>query len=236
MYLSMPLYNVGIIGDNKVKTMKFSELNLNEKILKALDEAGYIECMPVQEMTYVPAFEGKDVFVQSQTGSGKTAAFMISIFYRLLNDEKMKDSTALIVAPTRELADQIGKEASLLGKYLDFKIGVFYGGVGYAPQEKMLADGVDIIIGTPGRMLDFSDSGKLKMKNVGIFVIDEADRLFDMGFYPDLKKMLKKMPGRLRTPDHALQRDPRRQGEAHRRKRHERTGRDHAQPGPDNRR
>ena len=177
--------------------MKFSEFNLDEKILKALDEAGYLECMPVQEMTYPPAFDGKDVFVQSQTGSGKTAAFMISIFHRMLNDEQLKGSTALVVAPTRELADQIGQEASLLGKYLDFKIGVFFGGVGYGPQEKMLAEGVDIIIGTPGRLLDFSDSGKLKMKNVGIFIIDEADRLFDMGFYPDLKKMLKKMPGRL---------------------------------------
>ncbi|HPI90165.1 MAG TPA: DEAD/DEAH box helicase [Spirochaetota bacterium] len=174
--------------------MKFTEFNLDDTIIKAIDDAGYEECMPVQEMTFPYGFQGKDIFVQSQTGSGKTAAFMITIFYRLLHDETLQGRTALIVAPTRELADQIGKEAEMLGKYLDFKIGVFFGGVGYGKQEKLLAQGVDIIIGTPGRLIDFSDSGKINLKKIGIFVIDEADRLFDMGFYPDIKKMLKKMP------------------------------------------
>jgi ATP-dependent RNA helicase RhlB len=174
--------------------MKFTEFNLDEKILRGLADAGYDDCMPVQEQTFPHAFSGKDVFVQSQTGSGKTAAFMVSIFHRLLTEPGLRGRRALVVAPTRELADQIGVEAQLLGRHLDVTIGVFYGGVGYAKQEELLAKGVDIIIGTPGRLIDFSESGKIKLKDVGIFVIDEADRLFDMGFYPDIKRMLKKMP------------------------------------------
>ena len=174
--------------------MKFSQLDIDPLILKGIEKAGYSECMPVQEQTFPITFNAQDIYVQSETGSGKTAAFMISIFHRFTSDAKLKGKKALIVAPTRELADQISKEAALLGQFLDLKIGVFFGGVGYGKQEKLLAQSVDVIVGTPGRLLDFSDSGKLQLKDVAIFVIDEADRLFDMGFLPDLKKMIRKMP------------------------------------------
>jgi len=176
--------------------MKFSEWNFNEDLLRGIDETGYVECMPVQELTYREVFKGKDILVQSQTGSGKTAAFLIPIFQLFLESEAPREKKALIIVPTRELAVQIEKEAELLGRHLDLVIGSFYGGVGYTQQEKLIREGVNIIIGTPGRLIDFNQSGKLKFNDIDILVIDEADRLFDMGFYPDLKKMLKRMKPR----------------------------------------
>lgn len=174
--------------------MKFTELNLNDTLQKGLDIAGFTECMPVQEQTLVHTLNGKDVYVQSQTGTGKTAAFLVTIFQQIIDSAGDERKKALIVAPTRELAEQIGKEAALLGKFTSVKIGVFYGGVGYTTQENLLKEGVDVIIGTPGRLLDFSGSGKIKMKEINILVIDEADRLFDMGFLPDLQRMFKMLP------------------------------------------
>jgi len=173
--------------------MKFNEFSLQPDLLKGLESVGYNECMPVQSGTYPQALKGADVLVQSQTGSGKTAAFLVTIYHRMLTDPSLKNRQALIVAPTRELAVQIEKEANKIGKYLPLKTGCFYGGVGYAQQEKKLQDGVDIIIGTPGRLIDFSSSGKIKLTDVSIVVIDEADRLFDMGFLPDLRRMMRKM-------------------------------------------
>ncbi|MBP7585281.1 MAG: DEAD/DEAH box helicase [Spirochaetes bacterium] len=173
--------------------MRFEEFNLHEALMQGIREAGFEEAMPVQEAAFTHTLKRKDLFVQSQTGSGKTAAFLIPIFQIMLEnpDRKMR---ALVVAPTRELASQIEKEAKILGKYLPFTSGVFYGGVGYAHQEKLLKQGVDIIIGTPGRLIDFNQMGKLEFGDVNILVIDEADRLFDMGFLPDLKKIIRKMP------------------------------------------
>ncbi|HPA70680.1 MAG TPA: DEAD/DEAH box helicase [Spirochaetota bacterium] len=173
--------------------MRFEEFNLHEALMRGIQEAGFDEAMPVQEAAFAHTLKHKDLFVQSQTGSGKTAAFLIPIFQIMLEnpDRKMR---ALIVAPTRELASQIEKEAKMLGKYLPFASGVFYGGVGYTHQEKLLKQGVDIIIGTPGRLIDFNQMGKLEFGDVNILVIDEADRLFDMGFLPDLKKIIRKMP------------------------------------------
>ncbi len=173
--------------------MKFSELNLDPDLMKGIEHAGFVECMPVQEATYAHAFQGRDIYVQSQTGTGKTGAFIVSIFHLFLQKPEKKQK-ALIIAPTRELAVQIYEEAVLLGKYLKFRIGVFYGGVGYDRQERQLEEGVDIIIGTPGRIIDFNQSHKLNLKDVSVFIIDEADRLFDMGFLPDIRKLLKKMP------------------------------------------
>ncbi|MDR0307018.1 MAG: DEAD/DEAH box helicase [Chitinispirillales bacterium] len=173
--------------------MKFSEFNLNPDIVQALDSAGYTDCMPVQAQTLEHTLLGKDVFVQSQTGTGKTAAFLVSTF-ALLRSGALKHSKALIIAPTRELAVQIENEANLLGYNLGFGICSFYGGVGYAHQEQCLADGVDIMIGTPGRILDFKKSRKIDFSKIGIFVIDEADRLFDMGFLPDIIEMLRSLP------------------------------------------
>ncbi len=174
--------------------MKFTEFEFNENIQKGIENAGFENCMPVQEQTFRTIMGNKDVFAQSQTGTGKTAAFLISIFQLLTEDKHFKGQKALIICPTRELVVQIETEAKVLGKHLDFRIGSFYGGVGYNEQEKLLDEGCDILIGTPGRLIDFSKSGKIRFSEMGILVIDEADRLFDMGFLPDLRKILGKMP------------------------------------------
>jgi ATP-dependent RNA helicase RhlB len=173
--------------------MLFNELNLNPKLLRAIAERGYTELTAVQEQTLAFTLRGRDVAVQSQTGTGKTAAFLITIFESLLSGDAQRWRSALIIVPTRELAVQIEGEARLLNRHLGFTVGSFYGGVGYELQQDLLRKGVNIIIGTPGRLIDLSEKGLLKLKEVGFLVIDEADRLFDMGFLPDIKKLLQKM-------------------------------------------
>ncbi|MGB8951105.1 MAG: DEAD/DEAH box helicase [Candidatus Aminicenantales bacterium] len=180
--------------------MFFNTLKLNDRLLRGIAARGYTEATPVQEQTLTKTLEGFDAAVQSQTGTGKTAAFLITLFQRMLQERPAIRKRALIIVPTRELAAQIEEEAVLLNRYIGFKIGSFYGGVGYGPQLKMLKTGVDIMIGTPGRLLDLSQRGVLKLGDTGFLVIDEADRLFDMGFLPDLRNLLRKMP-----PPHARQ-------------------------------
>ncbi len=174
--------------------MKFTDLNLDPRIQDGIRDAGFVECTKVQERTFEYSLEGIDVTVQSQTGTGKTAAFLISIFELFLKEEYFDDRFALIIVPTRELAVQIEQEAQLLGTHLDFKMACVYGGVGYEEQERALREGVDILIATPGRLLDFDRSGKVPLPDVGALVIDEADRLFDMGFMPDVRKILRRVP------------------------------------------
>ena len=176
--------------------MNFNKLNLDSRLLHTIADRGYQEMTAVQEQTLSKTLKGLDVAVQSQTGTGKTAAFLITLLERFLHDSTLQRKKALIIVPTRELAVQIEKEARLLNRHLGFYIGSVYGGVGYAGQLAMLRKGLDIVIGTPGRLLDLSEKGFLKLKNIGILVIDEADRLFDMGFLPDIKKLLQKMPVR----------------------------------------
>lgn len=173
--------------------MEFSKFGLDEKILKGIEKAGFTTSTLVQSETFKHSLKGKDVLVQSQTGTGKTAAFLISLFQLMLTREDLKDKKALILAPTRELALQTEKEARLLGQFLDIKIGCFYGGVGYNQQDKLIQEGVDIIIATPGRLMDYGNSGKILFKDFGYLIIDEADRMFDMGFLPDLRRIMKKM-------------------------------------------
>ena len=175
--------------------MKFSELNLHEKVLAGIKNAGFEECMPVQERALPVALSGKDLMVQSKTGSGKTAVFVIAFLEEYLRKKDAGiSSSCLIVAPTWELAQQIADVASVLCSGVPgFHVGCFFGGTGYERQRKLLQMGCDIYVGTPGRLLDFMGSGDLKAKNIDTFVIDEADRLFDMGFYPDIKKMFRMM-------------------------------------------
>ncbi|WP_028973755.1 DEAD/DEAH box helicase [Spirochaeta cellobiosiphila] len=172
--------------------MRFTEFPFDEEILQGIEKAKFDNCTPVQEETFKNVIEGRDILAQSQTGTGKTAAFLISIFH-LLRGLNKENPRAVVVAPTRELADQIEKECLLLGSNLPWTVGSFYGGVGYAKQEKLLQEHVNIIIGTPGRLLDFDKSKKLSFKDTDILVIDEADRMFDMGFYPDLRRILSRM-------------------------------------------
>jgi len=174
--------------------MNFKELNLDPRLLHGIADRGYREMTDVQEQTLAKTLRGMDVAVQSQTGTGKTAAFLITLFNSMLTNNAPKRKKALIIVPTRELAVQIEKEAQLLNHHLDFSIGSFYGGVGYVRQLALLKKGLDIVIGTPGRLLDLSERGQLKLKEIRILVIDEADRLFDMGFLPDIRKILRNMP------------------------------------------
>lgn len=176
--------------------MKFTEFEFNENLQKGIAGAGFVDCTPVQEETFKFLFEGRDIYAQSQTGTGKTGAFVISAMHLMAENEDFKGRKTLIIAPTRELAVQIEKETELLGSSMGFSIGSFYGGVGYNSQEKKLSEGCDIIIGTPGRLIDFGKSGKIDFSQIGICIIDEADRLFDMGFLPDLRTILRRMPPR----------------------------------------
>jgi ATP-dependent RNA helicase RhlB len=174
--------------------MEFSELQLHEDLQRGIADAGYLTCMPVQEQVLANAFGGQDLYVQSQTGTGKTAAFLIVVFQRLLTEPLLGGKKALVMTPTRELAVQVEEEARALGKYLPFKTGSFYGGVGYAQQQRLLQDNVQILVGTPGRVLDLNKSGRMNLMDLAFLVIDEADRMFDMGFYPDLRKLIKVVP------------------------------------------
>jgi ATP-dependent RNA helicase RhlB len=174
--------------------MEFENLNLHPDLRRGIAEAGYVTCMPVQEQVLANAFNGQDLYVQSQTGTGKTAAFLVVIFQRLLAEELLAGKKAIIMVPTRELAVQVEEEAKVLGKYLPFKVGSFYGGVGYTQQLQMLRDNVQILVGTPGRVLDLNKSGRMNLMDIAFLVLDEADRMFDMGFYPDLRKLIKVVP------------------------------------------
>jgi ATP-dependent RNA helicase RhlB len=174
--------------------MEFKELNLHPDLQRGIAEAGYVTCMPVQEQVLVNAFNGQDLYVQSQTGTGKTAAFLVVIFQRLLTEELLNGKKAIIMVPTRELAVQVEEEAKVLGRYLPFKIGSFYGGVGYTQQVQTLRENAQILVGTPGRVLDLNKSGRMNLMDIAFLVLDEADRMFDMGFYPDLRKLIKVVP------------------------------------------
>ncbi|WP_294431222.1 DEAD/DEAH box helicase [uncultured Treponema sp.] len=179
----------------------YSSLNLHEKIQSGLSDAGYVTCTPVQEKVLENSLDGSDLYVQSQTGTGKTAAFLLTIMQEIMNErdsasdgEKISKKNALILVPTRELAVQVEDEARKLGKYTGLKFASFYGGVGYEKQVADLKKGVDIIIGTPGRVIDLTESNQMNLSNVAYLAIDEADRMFDMGFYPDLRKLIHFLP------------------------------------------
>ena len=174
--------------------MDFTEFNLHEDLLKGIEAAGYVTCTPVQEAVLKTALDGSDLYVQSQTGTGKTAAYLVSILQELLASPDNAGKKVLILLPTRELAVQVEEEAKKLTSGTQLKAFSFYGGVGYTKQTSLLKKGVDIIIGTPGRLIDLQESGILDLSGVGFLVVDEADRMFDMGFYPDLRTLLKVLP------------------------------------------
>lgn len=174
--------------------MDFIEFKLDENLLKGISAAGYVTCTPVQEQVLKTALDGSDLYVQSQTGTGKTAAYLVSILQELLSENINKGKKVLILLPTRELAVQVEEEAKVLISSTNLHTFSFFGGVGYDKQIDALKKGVDIIVGTPGRMIDLEESRQLDLSNVGFLVIDEADRMFDMGFYPDLRTLLKVLP------------------------------------------
>lgn len=174
--------------------MNFTEFNLNEDLLKGIQAAGYETCTPVQEQVLMMSQDGSDLYVQSQTGTGKTAAYLVAIIQEMLSKEENKEKKALVMVPTRELAVQVEEEAKTLCSASKLKTVSVYGGVGYEKQISAIKRGADIIIGTPGRLIDLCEGGNLSLANAAFVVCDEADRMFDMGFYPDLRKILKLVP------------------------------------------
>ena len=178
--------------------MNFTEFGLDERLLKGIEAAGYVTCTPVQEQVIkaskaAEGAKGPDLYVQSQTGTGKTCAYLVAVIGEMLKEQN-KGKKCLILAPTRELAVQIEEEAKVLVGTSGLKAFSVYGGVGYEKQIANLKKGVDIVIGTPGRVIDLNEGGNLDLSNSHFCVIDEADRMFDMGFYDDLRKILKKLP------------------------------------------
>jgi ATP-dependent RNA helicase RhlB len=176
--------------------MKFSELPLPEPLQNGLSDAGFVDCTPIQERTLPISLSGRDVAGQAQTGTGKTAAFLVTLFTRLLNSAPPQGNQprALILAPTRELVVQIEQDAQLLGSHCGLTIQAIYGGVDYMKQRDALREGADVVIGTPGRLIDYLKQKVYSLKQIEMLVIDEADRMFDMGFIADLRFILRRLP------------------------------------------
>ncbi|HLQ25175.1 MAG TPA: ATP-dependent RNA helicase RhlB [Acidiferrobacterales bacterium] len=187
------------MSDHHLTQTSFSTLPLMPVLLQGIREAGFEFCTPIQAAALPQALAGRDVAGQAQTGTGKTAAFLLATFNRLLQqpaatERRSNQPRAVILAPTRELAIQIHNDAEMLGKHTGFKLGLVYGGVGYESQRKMLEQGVDILIATPGRMIDYLKQQIFDLKAVQVMVLDEADRMFDLGFIKDIRFLLRRMP------------------------------------------
>ncbi len=182
--------------------MTFKELKLIEPLIKALDKKGYETPSPIQQKAIPYILEGHDMFGCAQTGTGKTAAFALPILQLLEANKKpnsRREIKALILAPTRELASQISENFTAYGANLGFSHAVIFGGVSQFHQVNTLKKGIDILIATPGRLLDLMQQGFIKLGGVNYFVLDEADRMLDMGFIHDIKKVLTKLPAKKQT-------------------------------------
>ncbi len=177
----------------------FASLDLLPAVQQGVAKAGFTHCTPIQALTLPPALKGLDVAGKAQTGTGKTAAFLLVIFQRLLSLQSgapVRHPRALVLAPTRELALQIHKDAELLGGATGLRLGLAYGGIDYEKQRKSLEQGVDILIGTPGRIIDYFKQRVFNLKHIDVLVLDEADRMFDLGFIRDIRYMLRRLPPR----------------------------------------
>ncbi len=185
------------VNQNVLTETKFASFDLPAAVLEGLQSANYIYCTPIQKMALPIALKGRDLAGQAQTGTGKTATFLVAMFKALMTNPVKPDSThprALIIAPTRELAIQIANDARQLGRFTDFKISLVYGGTDYKEQIADVSDGVDILIGTPGRLIDFYKQKLFRLDRIQVIVLDEADRMFDLGFIKDIRYLLRRMP------------------------------------------
>ena len=177
--------------------MRFEELNLNTSLTKAIKELNYSSPTSIQEKAIPIILKKHDVLGSAQTGTGKTAAFALPILHHLINEENNDDKKkikTLVITPTRELAIQIAENFTLYAKYSNIKTTVIFGGVKQGSQTDALNKGVDILVATPGRLLDLMGQGYISLKDISYFVLDEADRMLDMGFINDIKKVLEKLP------------------------------------------
>ena len=184
--------------DNHLTKIKFSSLNIDPSIIKGINDLNFEFCTPIQSESLPIALQGKDVAGQAQTGTGKTAAFLISAIQRIIkNDSSVKEKKQpriFILAPTRELAIQIAKDAEAIGRHTNLKIGLAYGGTDYEKQSSTITKGIDILIGTPGRVIDYYKNKIFKLNDIEVLVLDEADRMFDLGFIKDIRYLLRRLP------------------------------------------
>ena len=167
--------------------------------MEGIREAGFTHCTPIQAQTLPIALSGKDVAGQAQTGTGKTAAFLVALYQALLTrpapaNRSPTSIRALVVAPTRELAVQIHHDAEILGRHTGFRHAVVYGGIDYEKQRKQLSEGIDVLIGTPGRLIDYYKQHVFDLRHAQVLVLDEADRMFDLGFIADIRYILRRLP------------------------------------------
>src|ERR1700754_4416444 len=181
----------------------FESFSLAPPLMQGIRDAGFTYCTPIQAQTLPLALSGRDVAGQAQTGTGKTAAFLVAMYQALLTQPKPANRgkasiRALVLAPTRELAVQIHRDAEVLGRHTGFRTAVVFGGVDYEKQRKQLEDGVDVLIGTPGRLIDYFKQHVFDMRSAQVLVLDEADRMFDLGFIADIRYILRRLP----APEH----------------------------------
>ncbi len=179
--------------------IKFSSFDLPREVMQGIEEAGFLVCTPIQEKTLPLTLQGRDVAGQAQTGTGKTAAFLVATFNHLLRhppaeQRKPTQVRALILAPTRELAIQIHRDALKLGQHTGLRFAIAYGGTDYDVQRKQIADGADVLIGTPGRIIDYFKQHVFDLRRAQVVVLDEADRMFDLGFIKDVRFLLRRCP------------------------------------------
>jgi ATP-dependent RNA helicase RhlB len=188
------------MSDQHLSSLAFRSLPLEPSLMQGIVEAGFTYCTPIQAQTLPIALQGRDVAGQAQTGTGKTAAFLVALYQSLLTKPPVvagrtpTSVRALIVAPTRELAVQIHKDALALGKHTGLKLAVVFGGIDYDKQRRTLSDGVDVLIGTPGRLIDYFKQHVFDLRHVQVLVLDEADRMFDLGFIADIRFILRRLP------------------------------------------
>ena len=185
--------------DAHLTDVSFTNLHLPESLARGIADAGFERCTPIQAQTLPRALAGFDVAGQAQTGTGKTAAFLVALYSRLLRSEvpptrRINAPLALIVAPTRELAVQIHHDAEIVGQYTGLKLGLAFGGVDYEKQRRELEEGVDILIATPGRLIDYFKQRVVELRSVQVLVLDEADRMFDLGFIADIRYIMRRLP------------------------------------------
>ncbi len=177
--------------------MLFNQLGLSAELLRAVDEKGYTEATPIQQQAIPHILEGNDILAGAQTGTGKTAGFTLPLLQRLQHGQvNRRRIRALILTPTRELAAQVGESCRVYGKYLPFRTAVIFGGVSAKTQIDKLRKGVDIVVATPGRLLDHMQQGNIDLSAIEVLVLDEADRMLDMGFIRDIRKILKVLPAK----------------------------------------
>ncbi|MBU3672328.1 MAG: DEAD/DEAH box helicase [Sinobacteraceae bacterium] len=187
------------MSDNHLSDLTFSALELAPSLMQGIEEAGFSRCTPIQAQTLPFALAGRDIAGQAQTGTGKTAAFLVALFQNLLAKPAPPTRTAtairaLVIAPTRELAVQIHHDAVILGQHTGLRIAVVFGGVDYDKQRRELEGGVDVLIGTPGRIIDYYKQHAFELREAQAVVLDEADRMFDLGFIADIRYMLRRLP------------------------------------------